>query len=385
MTRRLAPALLLLPLAACTEESSDTPMEEPAAPVTVATFNAGLAKGFVPYTDERAVVTTDAIAALEVDLLCVQEVWRPEDVTRLQGALAERLPHQHVLPPDPGEGGTDGPPCTETELDPLQSCAETNCADATVDELTGCILSACNPEFSATSSSCSSCLAANIGGTFEQIRFTCTNDASGGYAYGGSFGIGLFSRAEPLEEAHHVFASSYNRRAVLYAKLDTPQGELNVFCTHLSAVFADIPHPHAADGMTWEAEQATQLQEFLSFAEEKAAGGPILLLGDLNTGPAKDGIAAEAPANYALLEAAGFTTDYLAPDAPLCTFCSTNLLVGGADDDASVIIDHVLHRGLDRTVVTERILSAPVELTVGGAPKQAHLSDHFGLKATISE
>lgn len=381
---RFTPALLLLALAACTEEDAETPMENPPAPFRVATWNGGLAKGFVPYTDERAVVTTEAVAALELELLCVQEFWRPEDVTRLQTALQAKLPNQHVLAPDPGEDTGAGPPCTETELDPLQACAELNCAGVPADGLAACILSDCNPEFSATTSACSSCLAANIGGTFNDIRFTCTNSASGGYAYGGSFGIGLFTSAAVLEDDHLVFTSSYNRRAVLYAKVQSSVGELNVFCTHLSAVFADIPHPDAATGGTWEAEQALQITEMIAFAEQKAAGGPILLLGDLNTGPAKSGIAAEAPANYALFEPAGLTSEYLSQATPACTYCANNLLVGGADDSSSVIIDHILTKGVTATIASERILTAPIELTVGGEPKNAHLSDHFGLQATLT-
>ncbi len=381
---RLAPALLLLALVGCTQEDAETPMETPPAPFRVATYNGGLAKGFVPYTDERAVATTEAIAALDLELLCVQEFWRPEDVARLQAAAAANLPNQHFLAPDPGDPGVAGPPCSDTELDPLQSCAEAACAEVNADGLAGCILGSCNPEFSATSGECSGCLAANIGGTFNDIRFSCTNSASGGYAYGGSFGIGLLTSAEVLEEGQLVFASSYNRRAVLFSRVKTSLGELNVFCTHLSAVFGDIPHPDEATGMTWVAEQALQIDEMIAFAEAKAAGGPILLLGDLNTGPERPGIAAEAPANYARFEPAGYSSEYLAQASPRCTFCADNLLVGGADDATSVIIDHILTKGVTATVSTERILTAPIELTVGGEPTNAHLSDHFGLQATLT-
>jgi endonuclease/exonuclease/phosphatase family metal-dependent hydrolase len=155
-------------------------------------------------------------------------------------------------------------------------------------------------------------------------------------------------------------------------------GPVHVFATHLSPVFSDIPYP--GDG-TWEAEQRAQIERLLALIEEKVpAGEPVVVLGDLNTGPELAGIAGEVPENFSLLPASGLVVPYVeaVPD-PGCTFCAENPLVGGADDDESVLIDHVLVRGLRPTSV-DRIFDEPVPV----AGTDSRLSDHYAVMVTFA-
>jgi endonuclease/exonuclease/phosphatase family metal-dependent hydrolase len=175
---------------------------------------------------------------------------------------------------------------------------------------------------------------------------------------------------------------SLNRRAVLHALVDAGAlGEVHVFATHLSAVFADIPYP--GEG-TWAEEQAAQIRRLLDLVDERVGEGePVVILGDLNTGPATTTLAGEVPEDFQLLIDAGFAAPYLDEDEPACTFCADNPLVGGADDDASVAIDHILVRDLSGEAQAERILDGEVTVDGPDGPTPTRLSDHYGVATTI--
>lgn len=372
--------MLLVVAPACGNDDTGTGDGDEAS-FRAATYNAGLAAGFVDAATERAPLVADALAALDVELLAVQEVWAPEDVTAVEAATSEVLPNQIFL--DPAPDPDPGPPaCTLPDLDPLQQCIEQNCSDVSDDELVDCVLASCGSQFGALGGDCQSCLGANIGLPVEEIIDNCTS-ASARFAYGGSFGIGLLTSEEIVEEDSMVFESELNRRGAIYALLDTEAlGEVHVFVTHLSAVFDDIPHP---GGRTWEEEQADQIDALSGFVDEKADDGePVLVMGDLNTGPAGDTYRAEVVENYDLLvERGGFSNPYVESMAAACSFCDDNPLVGeeGAD---GVVIDHVLVADFDGMVTAQRILDETVEVEVDGETVETALSDHFGVVATLT-
>lgn len=356
--------------------------DEPEDALTVGTYNAGLAPGFVPFTEERAPATIQAISEQPLDVLCVQEVWTPGAVEALQSATSTRWPNAIFPAPDPGDVTSTDPACDLEGLAPLSTCATSSCAGLPTDQIAGCVLSECQAEFTALDPDCSTCLAANIGATFEAIIGTCTTMPSSRFAFGGSFGLGLLSRYPLLDQDFLLLDSTFNRRGVVYARVDTDSvGEVHLFCTHLTAVFSDIPFPGAG---SWEAEQRAQIEELLAFVDEKSGGeGRVVLLGDLNTGPARAGIDGEVEENYALLSAS-FENPYLDDtESPTCTFCASNPLV--SDDAASGAIDHVLVRRLDADGTARRFLTEPVEIDVDGAPTDLALSDHYGVRASLFE
>jgi len=372
-TRLAAVVAGALLVCACGKASPNT--------LVVGTYNAGLAPGYVPYAAERAPEVVSGLAAQDLDVLCVQEVWRPEDVAALEAGTKGSWPTAFFLAPNPGDTGGDEPACTGTELDPLQACAEAECAGVPVDQIAGCVLDKCPDEFAAISSGCSTCLAAHIGASFADIRLACTTGSGGAYAFGGSFGVGLLTRERVVTQAVHVFESTYNRRAVLYARLDTAGlGQVDVFCTHLSAIFSNIPYPKEG---SWAEEQRAQIDKLHAFVQEKTGGkGTTLVLGDTNCGPAKGGASAEAPENYQALVAPDYDDPFATSANAACTFCSDNPLVGAGTP--SVLIDHVLVRGFDGGVTTQRILDGKVAIDVGGEPVETPRSDHYGLEATLS-
>jgi endonuclease/exonuclease/phosphatase family metal-dependent hydrolase len=364
------------PAPSATSTTSPPTTTPPPASLDVVTFNAGLARGFVDLAEERAPLVADAVAALDADVVAVQEVWEPRDVEALIAAAKDDFPEQWFLDPAPETAA--GAACPEGELDALETCTRTACAGVAQDQLANCVLTSCGAEFGALSPTCQTCCAANIGASLDEIITTC-EAAAQRYAYGGSFGIGLLSKHPIVSREAIVFESSLNRRAVLHAVLDIEKiGPVHVFATHLSPVFADVPYP--GEG-SWAAEQRAQIERLVALIAEKVpTGEPVVVLGDLNTGPAGPGFAAEVPENFALLPAAGLAVPYVdaAPD-PACTFCAENPLVGGADDDVSVLIDHVLTRSLEATEVA-RVLDQPVTVGTG----ESRLSDHYGVAVTLA-
>lgn len=353
----------------------------PPPELRVATYNGGLARGFVDYADLRAPLVSDAVANLEADVICVQEFWQPEHVTMLSTDATDVLPNQIFLEPMPDLNPGD-PACDASELAPLATCAQDHCAGVPADQIADCILGQCGAQYLALSGTCQACLGAHIGEEFDAVITACTT-GSEAYAYGGSFGIGLLTNQTIADQDHIVMDSSLNRRGVIYAQLETTDfGTVHVFCTHLTAVFSDIPYPQPTG--TWAEEQAAQIDTMRAWIDEKAgAGGQVILLGDFNTGPAGTGYVAEVVDNYnALVD--GFTSVYAGMTDATCTFCDTNTLNGGIDHDSSVLIDHVFLRGMSVDASAERIFTELVQITPDATPVDTNLSDHYGVRALLT-
>ena len=375
----------VLAVAACgcgSDDSEDS--------IQVSTYNGGLAVGFVDYATQRSKGTADAVGALKNDILCVQEFWGADDVARLKAATANSLPHT-IFPAPQQEFISGVAPCTTSDLANLTACVERSCACTPNDLLANCTLGNCLPQFFALPEKCSGCLQANVGLVaafgLDAVIDMCTATETGTYAYDGSFGTGLLTKYDILEQQHVVMNSHTNRRGLIYAKLRTDVGDVHTFCTHLTAVFSDIPFP---DEGSWEAEQAAQIDQLIAFVNQKAGNdGKVLVLGDMNTGPAGKNYSAEVAANYVKFAAGGFTDVYIKDGNEQCTFCSTNPLVG--EGTPSVVIDHVFTRNL--TGSASRVLEGTVNVSVttpacGGTPEKTETvttaySDHYGLQATL--
>lgn len=366
-------------------DASVTPDTGGTAPILrVGTYNAGLAHGFVDYADERVAAVGPAVAALDLDVLCMQEVWEPADRQAIEAAVAANLPNTFNIPADPGECA--GAACQEQETADLVACVEPACSEVPPAMLVGCATDNCGDQVNALSAPCITCISMNIGKSLDEMLEVCGPDAGarGCYAYEGSFGTDILSRYPLTEKQSLVFDSSLNRRAVLYAKATgTAFGDVHVFCTHLTANLSAVPYP----GMfgSWGAEQAAQITQMRAFIDEKAgADGKVVVLGDFNCGPAVPNQAeAELVENYEAL-IPGFNPTYPTQADTECTFCGDNPLVSGVDREHSVLLDHILLRGFgDAGVTASRILDQAIMLESNGMTVDAALSDHYGLQAVI--
>lgn len=339
-------------------------------PFQVATYNAGLAVGVLPYATERVPRVVEALAALDVDLLFVQEFWLDAHWDLLRRALEPRLPH--ALRPEPARPAAHAA-CSASEVRPLVACAEAKCSGLTDEALARCVVQSCATTALALPTPCLNCIASRPVGTIHAIVDRCVGEPSaaaqappagrssrygGLIAYGGSFGTGVLARAPLADRDILVFESTVNARGALYARVAAPEiGDLHVFAAHLS--------PGGA-------EQPPQLDRLLAWVDDKAGRAPALLLGDLNTTPGSS--------LFRRLESAGFR-DADVPDRR-GTFSHDGLGTGDVGD-AGWRLDHVLLRGLDAALRADRILDEPVTISAAGRPIRTTLSDHFGVLATV--
>lgn len=344
---------------------------EPPEPLTAVTFNAGLAVGFVAGAESRLDPVAEAIATLDADVVCLQEIFLPDQVAAVRTASEGSFPHQFYPDPLPPESGPT-PACdaSEGELDGLLGCLESSCGEVCIDEVADCLLSSCVLPFLGLSKSCQGCAMAHVGEDPATARDTCEAEPKA-YAYGHSFGTGLLSRHPLRDVEHQVYPSNVNRRGAIRATVDAPGGPVEVFCTHLTPDFTGLPYP---DEGSWKEEQEAQFTALRAWTDEVAADAPVLLMGDFNAGPGLPGIDAEVPENYDLI-ADGFDNVF-ADQVGSCTLCGDNPL---RDTSDFRLIDHILSRNVTAPVA-RRILDHDVPSETCGTTWEVPLSDHFGVE-----
>ena len=353
-------------------------------PTVVATYNAGLAVGFVAGAEDRAPKVADAVAALDADVVCLEEVWLPHHVDAVEAAAADSFPYQTFAEPLLPES-TGAAACAKGDLDAVLTCVADSCGGVCQDQLVDCVFSNCVGQFLQLPKSCQGCVMAEVGGTPEEIAGICEKQSTS-FAYGGSFGTGILSKHPFVgDPVHEVFneekplaaPATTNQRGVHHAVIDAPMGEVDVFCTHLSPVFVTIPYPR--DTGSWAEEQAKQIEVMRAWIDQEKETDTVILAGDFNTGPAEPGIDPEVPDNYAALSN-GYANFYASAD-PECTFCDDNPLV---TDTTSVLIDHVLVSGFDGEGSGERLFTDTIPVSTCDKTIDGALSDHYGLEMTLT-
>ncbi|NOZ02801.1 MAG: hypothetical protein GXP54_13065, partial [Deltaproteobacteria bacterium] len=354
--------------------------------VGFATYNAGLAQGFVDYAPQRQPLIGPALAKLDADVICLDEVWNQDAVDAVIAGSKAVFPYSYYEITDSGEAAKE-PSCTEDGTKALKDCVLAKCGSKAPSELGGCALDNCAVEFGQVQpKECVNCIAANIGlaekaatvnEAIDAIIGACLESAGGGYAYEGRNGVMILSRHPLVSKEFLRFDSYLNVRVVLHAVAQVPQiGNVDVFCTHLTATLDKVPYNGGFE--TWAKEQAHQIDVMLPWIEDKEdPKTPTVLAGDMNCGPGKGAIPAELPENFAKFTAAGYLDPYATDPETPCTWCGDNPLVGGG---SSMIIDHVMfrHQADSARFVSSRIMDQPVTLEVDGRQIESNYSDHYG-------
>jgi endonuclease/exonuclease/phosphatase family metal-dependent hydrolase len=352
---------------------------------TYATFNAGLARGYVYYADERQPLVGPAVAGLDADVVCLQEVWLPEDMDELISATTAAFPHSYWVDTYDPVANTGPPDCTEDLTADLLACVNASCADVPPDGLSDCVLSDCPGEFGTLASAspdCVNCLVANLGHTIEEIFDTCHSESKE-FLYEAANGVAILSRRELRDAAHVILDSTFNKRIVLFARTTTPSGEdVALACTHTTPEFDAVPYTGALG--SWAEEQAHQIGQILDFVDANAREGEMtVLMGDMNDGPELPGIDADLPENYDLFAAAGLVDPHADSGSAVCSYCAENPL--NVDLDRNALIDHVFFRNVDATYEPLRILDDPVTLSTTDGTVESRLSDHYGISVGASD
>jgi endonuclease/exonuclease/phosphatase family metal-dependent hydrolase len=356
----------------CSSEGSDKEQFE----LRTATFNAALAPAFAPLVSERGepLISALAASAAELDLLCVQEFWLDEHWSALRDSAASQLPNALRFEARAGSGT-----CSEEELGGLGQCLQTSCPDTSGEELVACATSSCPEQVTALNPGCLACVMNHISDDFSAcVGEPTTPDPA---IYGGSFDVGLLSRFPILANDTKELSSYFVRAGVLYAKLDVPgAGPVHAFCTHLGSPLDIVPY--AGSYGSWHDEQQQQIRELLAFVHEKTQDqGRVVVLGDMNNGPAHGAIEGEWTDNYALLTGDRLENPYLLQTDAACTWCDDNSYHPGA---AATLIDHILESGFDdATTRIERTYVEPVTLETEDGSLEGNLSDHYGLRGVI--
>ncbi len=378
--------LILLSAYSCGGEDSDEENEE--IPGTVfATYNTGLALGYVSYAPEREPLIGEALAGLEADVICLQEVWTEDSAKALIAAADAGFKYSWYELTLEESTGPGEPACTDEEADPLESCVDEFCSDVDAANITGCVLQNCADAFGALSQECSGCVVANIGKSVDEILAICkegTEGSAGEFAYEGHNGLLLLSKYELKNPEFKTFESYLNRRVVLNAEITIEDGTrtADVFCTHLTANLSDVNYAGEYD--SWAAEQAMQIDGLIAYIDEQTDEEHVaVLMGDLNCGPEMTDVVDELPENYAKFTDAGFIDPYVESEASECTWCAENPLTG--NDAVNNVIDHVMFKGVTDGLDYEvkRLFDQPVEIDSDGETVTSRLSDHYGVSVKL--
>jgi endonuclease/exonuclease/phosphatase family metal-dependent hydrolase len=192
------------------------------------------------------------------------------------------------------------------------------------------------------------------------------------FANGGRNGLLLLSRTLLENVSYSPFETFVIKRGVIRADV----AGLQVKCTHMTAALDVVPYPEDAHYESWDDEHRVQVERM---AEQAGTRRRTVLLGDLNTGPASDGVDAELPENFQALLDAGYQDTWTAGST--CTHCQENPLFCSKPEGCggpNSRIDHALLKGFTDEIAMsfERFADQPI-------PDVERLSDHYGLIATI--
>ena len=347
--------------------------------LSVATFNVGMARGYVDHAAERLEPIIEAIRSLEeTDVLCVQEIWNDEDIDALKAGVSETFPesfmHRTRLS-DFSDGESNGPACTAAETEPLVACAVPLC-DGEAD-LASCVLSNCGDEFNAASAQCQECAAGNLGlGNVPDIVAACTSGDAAEYVYDGHNGLLLLSKTPILNTSTTNLASFLTVRSILYGEVSG----LGIACTHLTATLSDPVYN--GDYESYGDENAAQVDALIEFTEAAAGNRPAVIAGDFNNGPEVGSeIMAALPENFARFEAAGWSDVSIDSGEALCTWCSDNGLL--SEGTRNRMLDHIVVKGATSSDYV-RLFDERLDIEgADGETLNVSLSDHYGLRARI--
>jgi len=332
----------------------------------LATYNAGLAHGAVPFAVERLRPIIDELRHVSADVLCLQEVWTDEDAQAIQNGLAPEFPYairERTINDD-----SDWFACSITQwtaIYRMNSCVDEQCSPNGISTFE-CAADQCAAEWDEIDDGCKLCLAAN-----STSPVKCAAWRAPMFANDGRNGLLLLSRT-PLENAGYTpFETFVIKRGVIRADIEG----LQVQCTHLTSALDVVPYPADAPYQSWDEEHRAQVARM---AQQAGTRRHTVLLGDLNTGPASEGVDAELPDNFQALLDAGYRDTWTAGQT--CTYCQENPLVCSKPEGCgpNIRIDHGLLKNFtaDIALSFERFADQPV-------PDVERLSDHYGLLATM--
>ncbi|XP_070207121.1 uncharacterized protein [Littorina saxatilis] len=376
----LTPLVAVLVMALVTGVTCNCPYKS----ATLLTYNAGLTPTVYGYDERRSpVMTAIKTKGADVDFMCLQEFWYEEDVKNVVESLESEFPyHYSAIHSDVGQlrsdrkkrfPGRNTVPCSVGGLTKLSACLAVNCLQA--NDQRECMTTNCQNSLYSLSPECRSCVTASSSG-MTKIWSRCTT-ATQKYNRMNRPGLVVLSK-QPLSSVEYV--NFFEGEKVLlergYIRAQVGNNPSYV-CTHLTSVFPTYYEARLPQFSNYTEQQAAEIAKL----NVKFSGTPHVLLGDLNTGPARNStpgatvLGGEVPAHYDNLTGLGYQNPYLLNNGN-CTYCPSESQVLRVQNTVypDLAIDHVLTNGVDSdTSSAKRVLDAAGKL----------LSDHFGVQVDV--
>ena len=374
-----------------TPEQAQAPRaEDVVRPFRVLSFNAGLLPSFVPLADQRVAPIASALAGLDTEILCLQEVWRSSDQAALSSALGGAFPFMATVAPRQQLSST-APPCQLSSFEPLLGCIIDRCLFSGRD-IVECSAAECSPEvFSLADEDpeCAAAVFAQAGRSVSEVFALQDELLTGGrpaglFAFGGSSGLMLFSKL-PLADIQILDffnITTTSRRAAIFARVEINGLQQNIGCTHLTSNLEGVL-PYTGESGSWENEARAQASRMVDFAESYGGGGPLLLAGDFNCSVSNGATGANADFASVCQRFQGNGYRDFIGESISCSYCQNNSLLqlgSVANQGGNFLLDHVFTRDLLFAPQAAQLELTQI-ISAGGAA--VNLSDHYGVKLTV--
>jgi len=375
--------------------------------LSLLTYNLALAKGYVPYVDERFQKIVKELRKSDADIVCLQEVWKRSHKAFLAKEIKHKFPYslsarkkQHARK----EGWFSGAACGVGDLlgkNKFISCILERCSEKSGKDKNQCIKVVCRPvldQLAKNNRVCAESLIASIGQNKLLSFFKLLNPLkmANRFLYQGAVGTMILSKL-PLKKTGHINLaekSTLANRGALYASVEINGKENYIGCTHLpSNSSTSIPYvgvaPYKKGDINFKTDWANEnyyhmnaiLDEFKTLAGSK----PQVLMGDFNCSlkNTKYGIYPDFEKSCKMILDRGYR-DPFAEKEPKCTFCHNNTLLKHTREN-EMLVDHIYMKNVKN--ISSSISTIKFKDTYSIFFKEeiikTHLSDHYGLQIKI--
>lgn len=353
------------------------------------TFNTGIARGHIPYADQRMSKVISEIKTSGADLVCLQEVWNEDDKDYFISKLKSEFPfyHRSIAKQKFLEISFLRPACRVRDLfgknKPL-SCLRSECKDKEGAELTKCIIRDCRVAMSnliEKNNNCAQMFMAQSGKSTFRALLSMLNPIGkkGVFLYKGSNGLLMLSKRQLSNRGILDLSSKSTliNRTSLNSTLRLSEKDYTFSCSHLTA---DLNNSvlYAGEYGSWEDENYKQVTSLLNDISGSGNNNPQILLGDFNCSFAYGSVNSSFENSCQQFTDSGF--EDITPDDELsCTYCSEeNTLIN--ENTGNYYLDHIFTKNINTNLVKSQIvLNKKFSFNDGKKTVESNLSDHYGL------
>lgn len=350
------------------------------------TFNTTLdSKNDVILFNERNDALMQKLADTDADIICLQEVWNPEDMENVHAAINKAEGDFYLLYSTTGEsngGEPIEPACTTAEVLPIGMCYAEKCQDQTGTGALLCLAQECGTEFQNLSTECRNCLLAEGGSgnlDVQAMMDACMETKAPPSEGGTTNGLILISRFPMKNKVIAALPSEEIHRGYIAATLQTrgTMGNIDVLCTQLS---------NQNDGNNYSTLQSDQIDAIITFFNKKEDENIQLLLGDINTSLETETMPAHNAAIWNKLKNALFQNSW--NRNPFCTVCQSNTQIQQTNDEWNLMLeyasDHLFYRSFQHPFYSSTFRTYDDSVANRQYTEGTGLSSHYGVGTFFS-